>query len=83
MNLVEDAPPPGRFDLVMCRNVLLYFAPEAKARVFASLAGALRPGGLLVLGAGETVIGQTRLFEPSRRFRGLYEKLESPAAKAA
>lgn len=83
LNLVDDTPPPGRFDLVMCRNVLLYFAPEVKARVFASLAGALRPGGLLVLGAGETVIGQTRLFEPSRRFRGLYEKTATPAARAA
>ena len=82
-NLVADPPPPGRFDLVLCRNVLLYLAPEMKARVFAGLAAALRPGGLLVLGAGETVIGQTRLFEPSRRFRGLYEKTVEAAARAA
>ena len=83
LNLVADAPPPGRFDLVLCRNVLLYLAPEMKARVFATLAAALRPGGLLVLGAGETVIGQTRLFAPSRRFRGLYEKTVEAAAQAA
>ena len=83
LNLVADAPPTGRFDLILCRNVLLYLAPEMKARVFASLASALRPGGLLVLGAGETVIGQTRQFEPSRRFRGLYEKIVEPAARAS
>jgi chemotaxis protein methyltransferase CheR len=83
LNLVDDAAPPGRFDLILCRNVLLYFAPETKARVFAGLAHALRPGGLLVLGAGETVIGQTQLFEPSRRYRGLYEKTATPAARAA
>ncbi len=83
LNLVADAPPPGRFDLVLCRNVLLYLAPDMKARVFATLAAALRPGGLLVLGAGETVIGQTRLFEPSRRHRGLYEKVAAAAARAA
>lgn len=83
LNLVADTPPPGRYDLVMCRNVLLYLAPAMKARVFASLAAALRPGGILVLGAGETVIGQTRLFEPSRDFRGLYEKTTQAAAKAA
>ena len=83
LNLVADSPPPGRYDLVMCRNVMLYLAPAMKARVFAGLAAALRPGGLLVLGAGETVIGQTRLFEPSRRFRGLYEKAAVPAAQAA
>jgi chemotaxis protein methyltransferase CheR len=83
LNLVDDPAPPGRFDLILCRNVLLYFAPETKARVFAGLAHALRPGGLLVLGAGETVIGQTQLFEPSRRYRGLYEKTATPAARAA
>lgn len=83
LNLVADPPPPGRFDLVLCRNVLLYLAPEMKERVFAGLANALRPGGLLVLGAGETVIGQTRLFEPSRRLRGLYEKVAEAAAQAA
>lgn len=83
INLVADPAPPGRFDLVMCRNVMLYLTPETKARVFATLAGALRPGGLLVLGAGETVIGQTQLFAPSQRFRGLYEKTAETAAKAA
>ena len=82
-NLVADAPPAGRFDLVLCRNVLLYLAPEMKARVFARLAAALRPDGLLILGAGETVIGQTPLFEPSRRYRGLYDRVSEAAAKAA
>jgi chemotaxis protein methyltransferase CheR len=82
-NLVADPAPAGRFDVVLCRNVLLYLAPAQKAQVFATLAGALRPGGLLVLGAGETVIGQTRLFQPSRRFRGLYEKVAEPVRDAA
>lgn len=83
LNLVADPAPSGRFDVVLCRNVMLYLAPAAKQQVFATLAGALRPGGLLVLGAGETVIGQTRLFEPSRRLRGLYEKVAEPGARAA
>ncbi|WP_254602760.1 CheR family methyltransferase [Sphingomonas bacterium] len=83
LNLVADPAPPGRFDIVLCRNVMLYLAPAQKARVFAMLAGALAPGGLLVLGAGETVIGQTPLFAPSRRFRGLYEKIAEPARVAA
>lgn len=79
-NLVAEAAPPGRFDLVLCRNVLLYLSPEAKEPVFARLAGALRPDGLLVMGAGETVIGQTRLFEPSRRVRGLYAHATTAAS---
>ena len=78
-NLVVEPAPPGRFDLVLCRNVLLYLSPQAKQPVFDRFAGALRPDGLLVLGAGETVIGQTRLFEPSRTVRGLYGRVAAPS----
>ena len=73
-NLVEDPPPAGRFDAVLCRNVLLDLAPTLRARVLDRLAAALRPGGLLVLGAGETVSGQSRHFTPSARFRGFYTR---------
>jgi chemotaxis protein methyltransferase CheR len=47
-NLLE-APPPGRFDAVLCRNVLIYFEPEVAARALARLADSLAPGGLLLL----------------------------------
>ena len=83
VNLVADEPPPGRFDLVMCRNVLLYLAPDRRVAVFDRLAKALRPGGLLALGAGETVIGQTDAFAPSTRFRGLYEATSNKGRIAA
>ncbi|UIJ43582.1 protein-glutamate O-methyltransferase CheR [Sphingomonas cannabina] len=72
-NLVSDPPPPGAFDLVLCRNIMLYFAPDVRARVFERLAKAMRPGSLLVLGASETVIGQTDKFVPSERWRGFYK----------
>lgn len=73
MNLVSDRPPPGRFDIVLCRNVLLYLSTDTKRLVFPKLASALHPGGMLALGAGETVIGQTEAFEPSKQFRGVYQ----------
>lgn len=79
-NLAAEAPPPGRFDLVLCRNVLLYFSPAVRRQVFERLAVALRPGGLLVLGAGETVIGMTDHFAPSNRFRGFYRQVEPGSA---
>jgi chemotaxis protein methyltransferase CheR len=72
-NLVGDPPPIGRFDIVLCRNVLFYLSGGHRARVFERMAEVIRPGGLLVLGAGETVIGQTRAFTPSGRFKGFYE----------
>jgi len=74
-NLVTDEPPMGPFDVVLCRNVLLYLSADLRRRVFERLAQALRPGGLLMLGAGETAIGQTDRFIPSTRFKGLYESL--------
>ncbi len=72
-----DAPASvGQFDLILCRNVLFYFSAEVRARAFARIAEALRPGGLLVLGAGETVIGQTKLLKPSPTHRGFYERAD-------
>jgi chemotaxis protein methyltransferase CheR len=75
-NLAADPPPMGRFDIILCRNVLLYFSQPVRRNVFDTLAAAIRPGGLLVLGAGETVIGQTDHFAPSERFRGFYRAVE-------
>jgi len=82
MNLVADSLPIGRFDVILCRNVLLYFSLDLRRRVLDRLAQVLRPDGVLVLGAGETVIGQTESFRPSQRFRGLYEPNWNCAAAA-
>lgn len=80
-NLLDVAP--GRFDLVLCRNVLMYLQPEARSRVFDRLGNALEAGGVLMLGAGETVIGQTTRFVPHPEWRGLYAAAARPAARAA
>jgi chemotaxis protein methyltransferase CheR len=82
-NLLVDAPPAGQFDAIFCRNVLLYFAAPARRAVLTRLAGALKPDGVLVLGAGETVIGQSEAFQPSARLRGLYEAVPRPWAPRA
>ncbi len=79
-NLVGDPAPVGRFDIILCRNVLLYLSPVLRKRVFDLLSQVMRPGGLLVLGAGETVIGQTDAFAPSSRFRGFYERTAASAS---
>ncbi|HEY0149258.1 MAG TPA: protein-glutamate O-methyltransferase CheR [Allosphingosinicella sp.] len=78
-NLLHPPPRPGRFDLLLCRNVLLYFPAEARAEAFRRLASAAAPDGLLMLGAAETVIGQTDAFLPDPSLRGLY----TPAPAAA
>jgi chemotaxis protein methyltransferase CheR len=71
-NLLEPAPHPGDFDIVLCRNVLLYLSPEKKALAFERIAGAMAADGWLMLGAGETVIGQTGKLGADLNARGLY-----------
>lgn len=71
-NLLEPAPHPGEFDIILCRNVLLYLSPEKKTLAFERIAGALAPDGWLMLGAGETVIGQTSKLGADINARGLY-----------
>ena len=71
-NILEPVPHPGDFDIVLCRNVLLYLSPEKKTLAFERLAGAMAPDGWLMLGAGETVIGQTSKLGADINARGLY-----------
>ena len=77
-NLLEPAPHPGQFDIVLCRNVLLYLNDERRGLVFDRIAGAMAPDGWLMLGAGETVIGQTKRFEADTAARGLYCLADQP-----
>ena len=72
---------PGRlpFDLVLCRNVLLYFDRSTRSDAFARLSGAVMPDGYLMLGAGETAVGQTDRFVPASRRASFFEPVTAPA----
>ena len=72
-NVLEAPPSSQKFDLVLCRNVLLYFDAPTRQRAFERLHGALAPDGFLMLGAGETVVGQTSAFSPKGGFASIYE----------
>ena len=71
-NLLEAPPHPGGFDLVLCRNVLLYLSAEKRKIAFDRLASAMAKDARLMLGAGETVIGQTEKLGADLKIRGLY-----------
>jgi chemotaxis protein methyltransferase CheR len=75
-NLLAEPPPGGPFDIILCRNVLLYFGPHQRRAAFERLSCAIAPDGALMLGAGETVIGQTDAFASDRDCRGLYLPVE-------
>ena len=79
-NLLELPPHPGQFDIVLCRNVLLYLNNERRSQIFDRIGSAMAPDGWLMLGAGETVIGQTKRFEADSESRGLYRPIDQGEA---
>ena len=77
-NVLSEPPGRQKFDLILCRNVLLYFDPVTRASAFERLRSALAPDGYLMLGAGETVVGQTDAFAPISERPSIY----APAREA-
>jgi chemotaxis protein methyltransferase CheR len=72
LNLLSDFSHLGIFDLIFCRNVLIYFDPHTKVDVLDRLASATASDGYLVLGAAETVVGLTESFKVVGEKHGLY-----------
>jgi chemotaxis protein methyltransferase CheR len=60
LDLTHERPPADAFDLIVCRNVVIYFDRPTQERLFQTFADALRPAGLLVLGKVETLLGPAR-----------------------
>ena len=82
-NLLGDFSALGGFDVVFCRNVLIYFDQETKISVLNRIAKLLTPDGFLVLGAAETVVGLTDAFKPVADKRGLYAPNKDAVKPAA
>lgn len=72
-NMLTPVRHFGRFDVILCRNMLMYLSDDKRTRILESIAPSLEDGGLLMLGAAETVIGQTQKLRASKEFRGFYE----------
>jgi chemotaxis protein methyltransferase CheR len=81
LNLVRDSGPVGRFDVVFCRNVLIYFDAPTRVEVLRRLAAALAPDGALLLGATESVLGLSDAFSPNPEHHGYYGM--APAGRLA
>jgi len=73
LNLLQDFSHLGKFDVIFCRNVLIYFDQDTKAVIFERMAKGLEADGTLLLGAAESVVGITDAFRPVTERRGLYQ----------
>ena len=71
-NLLEDMAGLGRFDVVFCRNVLIYFDQPTKSAVLNRIGRQMAPDGYLYLGGAETVLGISDRLQPVPENRGIY-----------
>ncbi|KRR01890.1 CheR family methyltransferase [Bradyrhizobium valentinum] len=81
LNLLQDFSHLGVFDIIFCRNVLIYFDQHTKANIFERLSRMLEPDGVLALGAAESVVGITNTFKPYPERRGLYRTNIAPVIR--
>lgn len=81
LNLLENFSHMGEFDIIFCRNVLIYFDQETKVDILNRLARQMPDDGFLVLGAAETVVGLANGFEPYPGLRGVYRKKKVAAER--
>lgn len=82
-NLLDSFAGLGTFDVIYCRNVLIYFDQPTKKQVLERVQSTLAPDGSLFLGAAETVLGVTDQLRPMRGYRGMYVLSQSLTEKVA
>lgn len=80
LNLLQDFSALGKFDLIFCRNVAIYFNDADRRSLFGRLERALEPGGSLVVGAMESLTGIAPQFESKRHMRSVFYQPRSAAA---
>ncbi len=81
-NLMSDFSHLGVFDVIFCRNVLIYFAPDQKRDVLHRISKCLAPDGFLVLGAAESVIGYSTEFKPHPEHRVILTRRGASAGES-
>jgi chemotaxis protein methyltransferase CheR len=82
-NLLTDLSPLGRFDVIFCRNVLIYFDRPTKMRVLEALAEQLAPDGVLYLGGAETTLGLTSRLVPEPGAPSVYRRVSDATGTIA
>jgi chemotaxis protein methyltransferase CheR len=76
LNLMADFSSVGKFDVIFCRNVAIYFTEQDRVPLFQRMERALEPGGCLVIGAMESLNGISAQFESKRHLRAVFYQVK-------
>jgi len=77
INLMDSLAGIGKFDIIFCRNVAIYFTPAERSRLYRKIASAMDKDGYLLIGATESLTNDTHLFEPQKYLRSVFYQLKS------
>jgi len=75
MNLMKPFLGLGKFDIILCRNVMIYFTPEDRKKIYANIAKILEPDGYLIIGSTESLTNECDLFTPHRYLKSVFYRL--------
>ncbi len=75
MNLMEPFMGIGKFDIIFCRNVAIYFTSQERKRLYEKIAGVLEPDGYLMIGSTESLTNDTSLFAPQKYLRSIFYQI--------
>jgi len=76
-NLMEPFTGVGKFDVIFCRNVAIYFGIEDRKKLFGRIASVLAPDGYLIIGSTESLTGICPQFEPQRHLRSVFYQIKT------
>jgi len=72
LNLMEPFTALGKFDIIFCRNVAIYFTPQDRTKLFNKIADSLSDDGYLIIGSTESLTGVCSRFVPKRHLRSIF-----------
>lgn len=78
MNLMKPMMGVGKFDIILCRNVMIYFTSEDRRKIYQNLAKQLEPDGYLLIGSTESLINDTDLFMSSKYLNSVFYQFKTP-----
>jgi chemotaxis protein methyltransferase CheR len=78
MNLFKPFIGIDKFDIILCRNVMIYFTSEDRRKIYAKIAKVLEPDGYLIIGATESLANDSDLFTPQRYLNSVFYQLRQP-----